>query len=72
MMLRQEHNSVPPNLEFEVDDLEQPWMFSRKFDYIHCQLMIGALQDWPKFFNQSFEYDFPALCLDQATHLQPS
>ncbi|KAL1845061.1 hypothetical protein VTK73DRAFT_1209 [Phialemonium thermophilum] len=47
--------SVPPNLRFEVDDLEQPWNFSQKFDYIHCQLMIGAFQDWPKFFRQSFD-----------------
>lgn len=50
------HYSVPPNLTFEVDDLEKPWTFSRKFNYIHCQLMIGAFQDWPRFFRQSYEY----------------
>ncbi|KAF2734129.1 S-adenosyl-L-methionine-dependent methyltransferase [Polyplosphaeria fusca] len=49
-------DNVPPNLTFEVDDLEKPWTFSRKFDYIHCQLMIGAFQDWPRFFSQSFEF----------------
>jgi hypothetical protein len=48
-------NRVPPNLQFEIDDLEQPWNFSRKFDYIHSQLMIGAFSDWPKFCRQSFE-----------------
>jgi cyclopropane fatty-acyl-phospholipid synthase-like methyltransferase len=48
-------NVVPPNLQFEIDDLEQPWNFSRKFDYIHSQLMIGAFSDWPKFCRQSFE-----------------
>ncbi|KAH8893458.1 S-adenosyl-L-methionine-dependent methyltransferase [Thozetella sp. PMI_491] len=47
---------VPPNLSFEVDDLEQHWNFSRKFNYIHSQLMIGAFQDWPKFFRQSYEF----------------
>ena len=47
--------SVPPNLMFEVDDLEQPWNFTQKFDYIHCQLMTAAFQDWPKFFRQGFE-----------------
>ncbi|CAP61830.1 uncharacterized protein PODANS_5_2670 [Podospora anserina S mat+] len=47
---------VPPNLIFEVDDLEQPWNFTQRFDYIHCQLMIGAFQDWPKFFRQSREF----------------
>lgn len=41
MMMR----SVPPNLQFEVDDLEKEWNFSQKFDYIHSQLMIGAFQD---------------------------
>jgi hypothetical protein len=40
---------------FEVDDLEQPRNFTQKFDYIHCQLMTAAFQDWPKFFRQGFE-----------------
>ncbi|PKS04900.1 hypothetical protein jhhlp_008265 [Lomentospora prolificans] len=46
---------VPPNLVFEVDDLEQPWTFTNKFNYIHTEAMIGALQDWPKYFAQSFD-----------------
>lgn len=50
---------VPPNLVFEVDDLEQPWNFTQRFDYIHCQLMIGAFQDWPNFFRQSLEFLTP-------------
>ncbi|KAK4161728.1 S-adenosyl-L-methionine-dependent methyltransferase [Cladorrhinum sp. PSN259] len=50
---------IPPNLMFEVDDLEQPWNFTQHFDYIHCQLMIGAFQDWPKFFRQSHEFLTP-------------
>ncbi|KAK3997765.1 S-adenosyl-L-methionine-dependent methyltransferase [Cladorrhinum sp. PSN332] len=50
---------IPPNLIFEVDDLEQPWNFTQRFDYIHCQLMIGAFQDWPKFFRQSHEFLTP-------------
>ncbi|CZR60663.1 uncharacterized protein PAC_10559, partial [Phialocephala subalpina] len=49
-------NSVPPNLQFEVDDLEHPWTFTHKFSYIQSQLMIGAFQDWPKFVSQSFEF----------------
>ncbi|KAF2467481.1 uncharacterized protein BDR25DRAFT_335907 [Lindgomyces ingoldianus] len=48
--------NVPPNLNFEVDDLEKDWTFSRKFNYIHCQLMTGAFRDWPRFFMQSFQY----------------
>ncbi|CAG9977312.1 unnamed protein product [Clonostachys byssicola] len=48
-------NMTPPNLRFELDDLEREWTFTSKFDYIHSQLMIGAFQDWPNFFKQSFE-----------------
>ncbi|KAF2261391.1 S-adenosyl-L-methionine-dependent methyltransferase [Lojkania enalia] len=47
--------NVPPNLSFEVDDLEKDWTFSRNFDFIHCQLMIGAFQDWSRFCRQAFE-----------------
>jgi trans-aconitate methyltransferase len=50
----QPHN-VPPNLTFEIDDLEQEWTFSRKFDYIHSQLMTGGIQDWPRYIGQSFK-----------------
>lgn len=48
-------SSVPPNLQFEVDDLEREWNFGFKFNYIHSQLMIGAFQDWQKFIGQCFE-----------------
>ncbi|KAH9205247.1 hypothetical protein DL95DRAFT_470739 [Leptodontidium sp. 2 PMI_412] len=47
---------VPPNLQFEVDDLEKDWNFTHKFDYIHSQLMIGAFQDWPRFIKQSLQF----------------
>ncbi|KAF1918679.1 S-adenosyl-L-methionine-dependent methyltransferase [Ampelomyces quisqualis] len=51
----QPHN-VPPNLSFEIDDLEQDWTFSRKFDYIHSQMMCGAFTDWPRYIDQCFEF----------------
>ncbi|EAT81458.2 hypothetical protein SNOG_10959 [Parastagonospora nodorum SN15] len=51
----QPHN-VPPNLNFEIDDLEQDWTFSRKFNYIHSQMMIGAFSDWPRYISQCFNF----------------
>ncbi|KAK0114266.1 hypothetical protein ONS95_013763 [Cadophora gregata] len=45
---------VPPNASFEIDDLEEPWHFSEKFDYIHCRMMTGSFANWPKFFDQAF------------------
>ncbi|KAH6717972.1 S-adenosyl-L-methionine-dependent methyltransferase [Leptodontidium sp. MPI-SDFR-AT-0119] len=47
---------VPPNLQFEVDDLEKDWNFTHKFDCIHSQLVIGAFQDWPRFIKQSLQF----------------
>lgn len=49
---------VPPNLTFEVDDVEQPWMFSNKFDFIYIRTMARAIRDWPRLYEQCFEYDF--------------
>ncbi len=47
--------SVPPNLIFEIDDLEDDWNFTNKFDYIHSMMMTGAFQDWPRLYRQAFE-----------------
>ncbi|KAL3425366.1 methyltransferase [Phlyctema vagabunda] len=67
---------VPPNLSFQIDDLEEPWNFSRKFDYVHSMMMTGAFRDWPRFYEQAFEnlesggwveiqdIDFPIRCDD--------
>jgi hypothetical protein len=46
---------VPPNLTFEVDDLEAPWIFQDKFDFIYSRMMTGAFRDWPQFFANSFK-----------------
>jgi SAM-dependent methyltransferase len=46
---------VAPNVQFEVDDLEEPWTFSHKFDFIHSRMMTGSFRDWPRFFEQSLE-----------------
>lgn len=46
---------VPPNLKFEVDDIEKPWTFKVKFDFIFCRMMSGAIKDWVKLFERSFK-----------------
>ncbi|KAG6366362.1 hypothetical protein INS49_000539 [Diaporthe citri] len=47
--------SPPPNVQFEIDDLEESWNFSYPFDYIHALMMTGAFRDWPNFYRQAFE-----------------
>ncbi|QKX55220.1 uncharacterized protein TRUGW13939_02312 [Talaromyces rugulosus] len=45
---------VPPNLSFLIDDIEEQWMFSQNFDFIHSRMMTGSIANWPKFFDQAF------------------
>ncbi|TIC90065.1 putative methyltransferase tdiE [Colletotrichum higginsianum] len=46
---------VPPNLKFEIDDVEQPWTYSRPFDYIHIRGMTSSVTDWHAFFTQAYK-----------------
>ena len=46
---------VPPNVRFEVDDVEAEWTFNQKFDYIHCRFMGNAIRDWPHLVDQCFQ-----------------
>lgn len=48
-------NSVPPNVTFFVDDIEDDWDFSAPFDFVFARFLTGSLKDWPRFFKQSFE-----------------
>jgi len=48
-------NSIPPNLTFEIDDLEETWTFNQKFDFIYTRMLTGSFADWPKFFSQCYE-----------------
>ncbi|UQC84519.1 uncharacterized protein CLUP02_10016 [Colletotrichum lupini] len=46
---------VPPNVRFEIDDVEEPWIFTQNFDYIHCRMMTWSISDWRKLFKQCFD-----------------
>ncbi|KAK4451159.1 S-adenosyl-L-methionine-dependent methyltransferase [Podospora aff. communis PSN243] len=39
---------VPPNLKFEIDDVESPWLHEKPFDFIFCRYMCACIADWPK------------------------
>ncbi|KAM5358570.1 hypothetical protein ACJA88_015283 [Fusarium oxysporum] len=49
---------VPPNVKFEVDDVEQPWVHD-KFDYIFSRYMSTSILDWPKLVENVFEHLHP-------------
>lgn len=46
---------MSPNVIFEVDDLEDEWVFSRPFDYIHSRMMSGSIADWEAYLRNCFE-----------------
>ncbi|KAI9798954.1 MAG: hypothetical protein M1833_004307 [Piccolia ochrophora] len=51
---------VPPNLRFVIDDAEEEWAFSHKFDFVHCRMMVGSFKDWFGFIkrcNRNLEPD---------------
>ncbi len=42
-------------MTFLVDDVQEPWEYANKFDFIYSRMMIGSLNDVPKFFRQAWE-----------------
>ncbi|KAL7269818.1 hypothetical protein RUND412_007501 [Rhizina undulata] len=49
-------NWVPPNVKFEVDDVEEVWPYQENsFDYIHFRHLAGHIYDWPKIYRQAFK-----------------
>ncbi|KUI61570.1 Demethylmenaquinone methyltransferase [Cytospora mali] len=46
---------VPPNCRFEVDDAEDEWVFSAKFDLIHARFMCGSFSNFPAIFDSCYQ-----------------
>lgn len=47
---------VPPNCHFEVDDAEDEWIFSQKFDYIHGRMLGSCFGSHIKVFESAFNF----------------
>lgn len=47
--------SVPTNCRFEVDDVEDEWVYSYKFDYVHARHMVGSIKNFPGLFAMVYE-----------------
>ncbi|KAG9238025.1 S-adenosyl-L-methionine-dependent methyltransferase [Amylocarpus encephaloides] len=48
-------NFWPPNVKFQIDDAEDLWTYSHKFDFIYSRVLMGSLQNWVQYFMQAFE-----------------
>lgn len=50
---------VPPNCSFEVDDAEDEWMFTQRFDYVHARLLAFCFRDPFGVVRSAFEHTAP-------------
>lgn len=46
-------------MKFEVDDCEEPWTFTEKFDVVHARYLAAAIEDWPRLVSQAFQFTKP-------------
>lgn len=45
---------VPPNVRFEVDDIESPWAYGAPFDFIFSRYLTCAVENWPALVKQAY------------------
>lgn len=62
---------LPPNVKFEVDDVEAPWTYTQKFDFIYSRMMMCSFDNYPKFFEQAFANLEPGGFLEMADPTWP-
>ena len=54
-----EVRSVPANCRFEVDDAEDEWLYTQKFDFIHTRLVAFGFKDPEAVFGKAFDFCAP-------------
>ncbi|KAF8453268.1 S-adenosyl-L-methionine-dependent methyltransferase, partial [Kalaharituber pfeilii] len=51
---------VPPNLKFEVDDMEEEWTYpDNSFDFIHIRCLSGCFKDWDLVLAHAYRKTMP-------------
>ncbi|KAI8627801.1 S-adenosyl-L-methionine-dependent methyltransferase [Xylariaceae sp. FL1651] len=52
----QRKTAVPPNVQFVIDNVENPWPCSpNSVDFVHARGLAGGVSDWPSLFTQAYE-----------------
>ena len=46
---------MPPNCRFEVDDVDDSWVYNQPFDYIHGRYIISFSSDQAKLFRNIYD-----------------
>jgi SAM-dependent methyltransferase len=50
---------VPPNCRFEVDDADDPWLYSQKFDYIHMRAVTTCFRSHREVIKSAYAHTRP-------------
>ncbi|KAI8184550.1 hypothetical protein K4K51_012432 [Colletotrichum sp. SAR 10_75] len=45
----------PPNVKFEIDDIEESWVGHKKYDFIFCRYMGASIKDWPNLMKNIYD-----------------
>ncbi|PKS12522.1 hypothetical protein jhhlp_000729 [Lomentospora prolificans] len=64
--------SVPPNVQFIIDDAEDPWTYAEKFNFIYARFLTACIVDWPKLFQQCYDNLEPGGWLEVVDVLPPT
>ncbi|KAF7588111.1 hypothetical protein BBP40_006176 [Aspergillus hancockii] len=57
---------VPPNLQFEVDDCCDPWLYQKNiFDLVHVRGLYGCVSDWDKLYKEAYKHIKPGGYIEQ-------
>lgn len=57
--------AVPPNCEFEIEDIENDWPYAKdSFDFIHAREFLLAIRNWPRLIQQSLAHLKPGAYLE--------
>ncbi|WQF80849.1 Putative S-adenosyl-L-methionine-dependent methyltransferase superfamily [Colletotrichum destructivum] len=46
---------IPPNVKFEIDDVDESWTYSQPFDYIHTRMMTSSIGNWKEYIQKCFD-----------------
>lgn len=64
-------HSVPPNCHFEVDDCEDDWNFSHKFDFIHGRALGTCFKDPATVLAKAYDFLVPGGYLEMQDAIMP-
>ncbi|KAJ4019588.1 hypothetical protein NW766_003326 [Fusarium irregulare] len=48
-------SSVPTNVQFLIDDIDQEWTYGEPFDFIHSRFMNFSVQNWKTYLTKIYE-----------------